>query len=341
MILVLFLLCAAAGAWFLYSEIYSAESVDADRISFDILEGESVVALAARLEENRVVRHAWLFRKYVGWKGIDKDVRFGTYEVTAPITLDRVVRALSHPSMLEREITILPGWSLRDIGAYLDREGVVDADSFFALVGEAAVNYAGASASAPYLDFDLPVLRGKLPTVSYEGYLAPDTYRIFKDATAEDIVRRLVEERDNQFTEEMYRDIERAGRTVYDVLTLASIVEREVRTPEDRTLVADIFWRRYDRNWALQADSTVHYAVNKTGDVFTTSEDRASLSPWNTYQYPGLPLGPISAPSRSSIMAAIYPEHNDYWYFLTTDEGEVKYAETLEGHNANRIRYIY
>jgi UPF0755 protein len=176
--------------------------------------------------------------------------------------------------------------------------------------------------------------------VSFEGYLAPDTYRIYEDATLEEMIEKLIAERDLQFTEEMYRDIERSGRTVYEVITMASIVEREVRTTESRKKVADIFWRRYDMNWALQADSTVHYVVGKNGSVFTTREDRASLSPWNTYKYPGLPLGPISNPSLDAILATIYPEPNDDWYFLTTDEGEVKYAKTIEQHNANVSAYL-
>jgi UPF0755 protein len=256
------------------------------------------------------------------------------------VTLARVVEALKNPNMTEREITILPGWSLRDIGDYLEKEGLAKKDVFFDLVGESAVNYAGSSVAPPLLDYDFRVLDDKIKAVSYDGYLAPDTYRIYKDATVEDIVFRLMEERDAQFDDRMYADIERAGRSVYEVLTLASIVEREVRTPEDKAIVADIFWRRYDLNWALQADSTVHYAVNKKGNVFTTSEDRATLSPWNTYRYPGLPLGPISMPSLSSITATIYPNTNEYWYFLTTHEGEVQYAKTLEEHNANVQRYL-
>jgi UPF0755 protein len=118
---------------------------------------------------------------------------------------------------------------------------------------------------------------------------------------------------------------------------MASLLEREVRSPADKKKVSDLFWRRYAMGWALQADSTVHYVHGKKGDVFTTSAERKIDSPWNTYKYPGLPIGPISTPSLNAIMAAIYPEKNEYWYFLTTPEGEVKYAKTLEEHNANKI----
>jgi len=153
-------------------------------------------------------------------------------------------------------------------------------------------------------------------------------------------VQKLITERESQFTDQMYADIVKSGHSVFEVLTMASILEREVRDSKDRKLVSDLFWRRYDQNWALQADSTVHYAVGKNGTVFTTAEDRDSLSPWNTYRYPGLPIGPISTPSLDSIMASIYPQSNEYWYFLTDKDGVVRYGKTLEEHNLNRQKYL-
>ena len=337
---IIFLFCVGFGTWFLYSEIYTAEAATSESITFQVEQGESVSALADRLAEEQVIRHAWVFKKYLAWKGIDKDIRFGTFQVEAPITLHRVVESLANPSVIERTITILPGWNLRDIAEYVEKEGIGTAEELYSLVGEPVLNYKTVGGDAPKIEKDFEVLQDKLSYVSYEGYLAPETYRVYKDASLEDVVDRLIGHREKQFTDQMYIDIERAGRTVYEVITMASIVEREVRTTESRKKVADIFWRRYDMNWALQADSTVHYVVGTSGSVFTTREDRDSLSPWNTYKYPGLPLGPISNPSLDSIMATIYPESNDDWYFLTTHEGEVKYAESLEGHNMNRARYL-
>ena len=114
------------------------------------------------------------------------------------------------------------------------------------------------------------------------------------------------------------------------------MVEEEVQHPEDKAKVADILWRRYKNNWALQLDSSVHYVVDKTGNVFTTGKERSVDSLWNTYKYPGLPLGPIANPGLESIKAALYPEKNSYWYFLTGKDGTVYYAKTLEEHNANK-----
>jgi UPF0755 protein len=296
--------------------------------------------MADRLSDEQVVRHAWLFRRYLIWKGIDRKVQQGEYVVTAPITLARVAESLLEPGLGERTITILPGWDLGDIAEYFEREGIVSSTEFFAVAGKPAYNYSVNADTAPVIGTTFEVLRDKPASVSYEGYLVPDTYRIFKDASVEDILTKLIAQRDGQFTEQMYNDIETSDRTVFEILTMASIIEREVRSAEDRKKVSDLFWRRYDANWALQADSTVHYAVRKKGNVFTTKEDRDSLSPWNTYKYPGLPLGPISNPKLDAIMAAIYPEKNDYWYFLTDLNGAVKYGKTLEEHNANVQKYL-
>jgi UPF0755 protein len=127
---------------------------------------------------------------------------------------------------------------------------------------------------------------------------------------------------------------------VNQFLTLASIVEKETRHDIDRPIVADILARRLQRGWALQVDSSVHYAVDRSGDIFTTAKERESDSYWNTYKYPGLPPGPISSPSLESIRAVLYPQANDYWYFLSDTNGSMHYAKTLEEHNRNVYKYL-
>lgn len=340
LILLILIICLAIGAWFVHSEIFGAEAQYADKVTFEIKKGETVSQLADRLEEKHVIRSAWFFKKYLSFRKLDKEIREGSFEVEAPITLARVINSLASPTQSEETITILPGWDLRDIADYFEKQGIASSTDFYAVVGQSAYNYKVAREEAPVVEGDWKITKDKPNFVSYDGYLAPDTYRIFKNATIEEIVQKLINERESQFTDQMYKDIEKSGRTVYEVLTMASILEREVRGEKDKKIVSDLFWRRYDQNWALQADSTVHYAVGKNGSVFTTSEDRDSLSPWNTYRYPGLPLGPISTPSFESIMAAIYPESNDYWYFLTDSSGKVWYASSLEEHNSNRVKHL-
>lgn len=249
------------------------------------------------------------------------------------------------PPRPEVTITIIPGWDLRDIAVYLQKQGFVSTtQEFYAVVGEPAVDYRKQKLEIPSLDFSdesyNSILANKLKYVSYEGYLTPDTYRVYKNSTLEEIVKKLIAWRLNNITPEMYSAMEKTNKTFYDVLTMASILEKEVQKLEDKKIVADIFWRRLKMNWALQADSTVHYAVAKEGNVFTTSKDRQVDSLWNTYKYPGLPLSPICNPGLESIKAALYPEKNNYWYFLTDKNGKVHYAKTLEEQSANRYKYL-
>lgn len=345
------LLCFLIGLWFFVSEIYFSQAQKIEVAKFEVKQTESVSALADRLEKEQVIRSAWFFKKYLAFTGIDKKVNIGEFEVKSPVTLSRVAQALSQPGLNEEVITIIPGWNLRDIAIYLSAQGgpasggengIFSEKEFTDLVGLPAVNFKTWKAGAPTIVSDLKILQDKPWQVSYEGYLAPETYRIYKNATMEDIIQKLLTEREKQITPDLWQDIEKSGRSFFEILTMASILEREVKNIEDKKLVADIFWRRYQKNWALQADSTVHYAVGKTGagELFTTDEDRASLSPWNTYKYHGLPLGPICNPSLDSIKAALYPEKNDYWYFLTASDGTVHYARTLEEHNGNRQKYL-
>lgn len=338
-LLPIIVLCVVIGLWFVRSEIHSAEAQHVASLSFEVQEGESAASLAQRLEEEQVIRHARLFRWYLSRKKLDTRIHAGEYTVSAPITMANVIESLRvGSSQKERQITIIPGWTLRDIAAYLVGEGVIrNEQELYALTGESAVQKRGQVGFRGTYE----VLQDLPRDASLEGYLAPDTYRIFVDEDLEKTIDRLVKHRDGQITDQMKLDLAAAGRTTHDVMTMASMLEREVPREEDMAKVADLFWRRLDNGWGMQADSTVHYIFGKKGDLFTTKEERASTNPWNTYKYAGLPPGPIATPSVEAIRAAIYPEKNDAWYFITTlDTGEVKYGRTFDEHNANVQKYL-
>lgn len=234
--------------------------------------------------------------------------------------LYRQTRPIYAPILPREEITltIIPGWDLRDIANYLVAQGVASStEDVFAVTG------------VPGKDTD-----------SAEGSLAPETVRFFKGVSTAEVIKAFHDLRVKQLTAEMQAEIARRGITPNDLLVMASIVEKESRTDADRKLVADILWRRVARGWALQVDSSVHYAVDKSGTVFTSDFERAVDSPWNTYKYKDLPPGPICMPSIESVKATLYPEKNSYWYFLSGTDGTMHYAKTLEEHNLNRMKYL-
>jgi len=192
----------------------------------------------------------------------------------------------------------------------------------------------------PDYSAEFAFLAGKPPFVSYEGYLFPDTYRFFRGASPEEIVKKLVANLGRRLSEAgIIEKIAGRGTSLHELLTLASVIEKEVRTPEDRRLVADVFRRRLEIGMALQADSTVNYVTGKSVAA-ASSEDVAADSPYNTYKHRGLPPGPICNPGLDAISAALEPQANDYWYFLTDADGGVHYAKTLDEHNANKAKYL-
>ncbi|MBT4153306.1 MAG: endolytic transglycosylase MltG [Candidatus Magasanikbacteria bacterium] len=337
-VFILLLVCGVIGGWTVYSEVHRASTSD-EALTFTIENGQGVREIGSSLFDSGVIRSELVFRRYVSKKGIDKQIQAGTYTVEPPVTLARVVAAMNQPTFEEFSFTVIPGWSMADVANRFEKDDIASAKQIAALVGEAATE---GGAGKPSLKLpSLKILQDKPKNISLEGYIRPDTFRFFADASAEDILIKLLTERDKEFTDKMYKDIKLAGRSVHEVMTIASVVEREVRGAKDKAIVADIFWKRVDNGWGLQADSTVHFLTGGTGSVFTSAADRNIDSPWNTYKYAGLPPGPISNPSIESIMAAIYPEKNGYWYFLTTlDTGEVKYGSTLDQHNANVAKYL-
>ena len=332
--------------WFIiniYSTVFLKDISKKEVITFEVVEGQSVRALAQDLKEKGIISSDTWFVRYVSWKDIDRSIRVGTHTVEAPITIARVAKELlNRISREELEITLLPGWNIRDIAEYFDSEGMFEKKEVFELLGVPALDYRQENSyDNPTNQFDdIDIVSYKTEYVSFEGYLSPDTYRIYADATMEEIVEKLLRHRDAQFTEKIYADIAAQGRSVEEIMIMASLLEREVRGSVDKKKVSDLFWRRLDNGWLLQADSTVHYLTGKTGNVFTTPADRDTDSPWNTYKIIGFPLSPIAMPSFESIEAAVYPVKNDAWYFLTDMEGGVHYGRDLDEHNRNVQRYL-
>ena len=209
----------------------------------------------------------------------------------------------------EINITIIPGWNLRQIAAdWVDKKIIKSPDEFYDLVGKPAYNYKANGELAPKLtSFSTSTwdyfFKNKSNYLSYEGYFLPDTYRVYADAKPEDIIKKVFVNLDKKITVEMRAEIDKQNKSLVEILTMASVVEKEAPTSDSMGIVADIFWRRYQK-------------------------------------YPGLPLGPISNPSLTAIKAVIYPIKNDYWYFMSGTDGAMHYAKTLEEHNRNVFKYL-
>lgn len=251
------------------------------------------------------------------------------------------------PPRKEIDITIIPGWSLRNIADDWTKNGIIkSSEELYNLLGKPAYNYKAVGKSAPDLNFVTasgtpiyPLLLEKPSGVSYEGFLYPDTYRVYADAKLEEVLRKIFDNLEEKISPVLRAEIKKQGKTFFEVLTMASVVQREAPSKEDMAMVADIFWRRYRQDWALQSCATVNYITGKN-DPGVTDADRSVDSLFNTYKYRGLPLGPISNPSVAAIEATVYPKANNYWYFMAGKDGVTRYAKTLEEHNRNVYKYL-
>jgi UPF0755 protein len=178
----------------------------------------------------------------------------------------------------------------------------------------------------------------KIENKALEGYLFPDTYYLPFGFLAEDLIKVMRENFENKIAP-YKKDIEARGKTIHQILTLASLLEKEVKTKEDKELVAGILWKRLKFGMPLQVDATITYLTGKKTTKIG-KEDLEIDSPYNTYKYKGLPPGPICNPGLESILAAIYPEESDYWYYLSTPEGKTIFSKTLKEHNVAKAQYL-
>lgn len=306
---------------------------------FVVGRGDGVRAIAGALSDANLIRSKDYFLYVVWRRGDQSKFQAGSFELSPSMTAEEVEKALSvgKPISNEREVTLLEGWTLDDIAGYLEAQGVSSKKDFFAEAGQSA-KMPGAGA-LPDWAASFPSLAGKPAAASLEGYLFPDTYRIYADGDAKALVRRMLANFESKFTPEMRQEAAAQKRTIHQVVTMASIIEREVRGDDDRALVSDIFWKRVDAGRGLEADSTVNYITGSSKPSVSYLDTKID-NPWNTYKYKGLPPGPIGNPSLSALLAALHPKANPYWYFLTDKDGNVHYAKTLDEQIANKAKYL-
>jgi len=306
-----------------------------ENVPYTVERGEGASSIAEGLKAAGLIRSARFF-KFTTWsRGTRGDFKAGTFELSPSMSTREIERALTtrKPLREEVELTIPEGWTLDDIAAYLEREGIASHEEFFAEAGRSAEFIT--PGELPAWDATYAFLDDKPAKNSLEGYLFPDTYRIFPESGAKALVRRMLSNFDTKLTSELRAEIKTSGRSIFDIVTMASIIEREVRSEEDMALVSGIFWKRLERGMGLQADSTVNYITGRSKPSVSFEETNID-HPWNTYKYTGLPAGPIGNPGIRALLAAIRPKPSPYLYFLTSPDGKVFYGRTLEEHSANR-----
>lgn len=293
--------------------------------------GASLYQMADILVGEDVIKSAKAFDVLAINNEDAKKIRAGRYRLKTHIPAAKALEMLLDPAnQIKLKITILEGWTKKQIfdklSAPKDKGGL----------GLALADLEKAAADPQALG--LPKWVGK----NIEGYLYPDTYDMINVETAEEALQMMTDEY-MQVAKQLNVEAgaKNNGMTAQEIMALAAIVEAEVNRDADRPKVARVIYNRLNQGWKLGMDSTVHYAVGKTGSVTTSAEDRANPSPYNTYLHPGLPPGPIGSPSRKSIEAALNPADGNWMYFVTInlETGETVFAVNDQEHAANVAKY--
>ena len=312
------------------------ETGNASPVMFEVKSGSSLTRVAANLEAAGLVRNRSVFKYYADFLGYGQKIQAGNYTLNKSMTMREIAEQLTRGdgTPLVRNITIIEGWTVENIAAYLAREKViVDEAGFLAMCRT------GSAFSAYYYIADvLASANASSRRYALEGYLAPNTYEIYTAATAEEIIKKLLSQTEAVFKEGWHERAEELGWTMDQVITLASMIEKEAKQG-DFARVSAVFHNRLRSGMALGSDVTVKY-VSGTTRMSLTRADLAVNSLYNTYQHTGLPLGPICNPSPAAIEAALYPDADfvaqNYLYFCSKDPdtGELYFSRTLAEHEA-------
>lgn len=243
----------------------------------------------------------------------------------------------------DKTVTIIEGWNSRQIAEKLANSQLgFSVDDFLKIAGQPKKNYQSLPANQWPEDFsdNYEFLKDKPKQVGLEGYLFADTYRFRPSSSPKEVIIKLLDNFDQQLNTKMRQDIEQQGRTIYQIITMASLLEKEVKTEQDMKIVADIFWRRIKNGQRLESCATLAYILGQNKPQYSFEDTRIN-SPYNTYINSGLPPGPIGSPSLKAIKAAIYPTPNNYNFFLSRpDNGETIFSRNFEEHKINKAKFL-
>lgn len=316
---VLILGAVAAFGWYTMS-LQPASPGNEGRIRVEIAPGTSPSSIAQLLEEKRLVRSRFAFEIYLRMSGTTNNLQAGTYSLSPSESTPAIVDHIVAGKVDQFSLTFLPGATLSQHRTRLLSAGYSEAEVDAAL-------------KKPY---DHPLFASKPETADLEGYIYGETYKFDSSATVEEILEETFDHYYQAITKDnLVEGFKAQGLSLYDGLTLASIIQREVPSAADQKQVAQVFFKRLSIGMELGADATFQYAAKKLGVPPSVNLD----SPYNTRKYVGLPPGPIATPGVTAMQAVASPAAGDFLYFVSGDDGKTYFSHTLEEHEENTAKY--
>ncbi len=304
----LIFICAA------YQVLFGAPSGFPVDTIMSISSGQTLSRVASDLDSKNIIRSAFLFKVVMVLKGGSQSLKAGEYYLGERQSTVKLASRIKNSKyeLKDIRITIPEGWASSEIAAFISKDkrfAYFDAKEFLKIAEQ------------------------------FEGYLFPDTYLFLPTVTAQNVLDSMLNNYKNRI-ESLAAEIKAFGRPIKDVMIMASIIEEEARTEESRRTIAGILWKRLDDKMPLQVDAAFAFVNGKKASSQLTLDDLKIDSPYNTYVYKGLPPGPISNPGLNSISATVRPIKTAYYFYLTDNDGNMRYGITHDQHVANKDRYL-
>jgi len=286
-----------------------------------VTSGEAFSTLATKLKKKGIISSVWRFKLIARVNGDDTRLKAGEYELAATMPPVQILDILVTGKVLLHRIVVPEGFTLAQVAAQIAHSGVADAAAFETLAKDPAL-----------------ITEFGLAGSNLEGYLFPDTYYFPRNVPARTLIETMVRRFEEQFPPQWKQRAEELGMTVHQVVTLASIIEKETGDPSERALIASVFHNRLKKKMRLQSDPTVIYGIAQF-DGNITRRHLNTPTPFNTYQIGGLPPGPIANPGKASIEATLYPAQTRFLYFVSKTNGTHHFSTSLKEHNRAVRKY--
>lgn len=329
---ILLAMVLVAGATFVWYEINISYQIKADT-KITVQAGEGISAITADLAKSGLIKSELAFKIYLKLHSQTK-LLAGDYIFKSGSEVKDIVSRLARGEVdyNEKNILIKEGMNLKEINKYLQDNKM--------LADDCSVLFSAYISKLPADLRDYDFLKEAPTKVDLEGYIFPDTYRVFNNATCEDLITKALNNFNNKFDAELRAEAKRQNKSIFQVLIMASILEKEVKSEADMKLVAGIFWDRLANGQRLESCATLAYILGESKPQYSLADTQID-SPYNTYRNDGLPPTPINNPGLKAIRAALYPTKSDYNYFLSRpDNGETVFAKTFAEHKANKFKYL-
>lgn len=315
---------AAVGVAFvvdLFEYARTPTDPDAHEEIVSIPPGKGFHEIARRLQSAGIITNSTKFGRFAQLRGFDKRIRAGEYALSASMTPEAILKILVSGKVRLHRITIPEGYNLVQIAAILKEAGLADEAEFLAAAGdEARVRGAG---------FEGP---------SFEGYLFPDTYYFPKEEAVDKIIDTMVDRFRSVFVPDWRKRATELGFSVHQIVTLASIIEKETGEPSERKLISSVFHNRLNKRMRLESDPTVIYGLKEFNGNLTRKHLR-TYTEYNTYRIKGLPPGPIANPGKAALEAALYPAETEYLYFVSKKDSTHQFSTNFTDHNQAVRKY--